>query len=98
MFTTLPRLQYTSAPVKTTNPAALTVTVPQGSDALVVQALTQNVYIEYDGIAPSTDSQQIIADLDPRVIRASSGTVFKFSTVTAGAVLIHRYARVHDRP
>lgn len=98
MTTSLPRLQYTSASVKTTNPAGLTVTVPQGSDAVVVQAFTQNVYVEYDGLAPSVDSEQIVKDLDPRIIRAYSGQVLKFSSVASGAVLMHRFARVIDRP
>lgn len=98
MFTSIPRIQWKSAPVKTTNPAATTATCPSGANAIVVQALTQNVYIEYDGAAPTTDSFEIVAGLDPRIIRCNSGNVFKFSAVTAGAILKHRFAYVHDNP
>lgn len=98
MFTSLPRLEWKSAPVKTTNPAATTATCPNGADAIVVQAFTENVYIEYDGAAPTVDSFQIVADLDPRIIRCAGGDVFKFSYVTAGAILVTRFARVIDNP
>lgn len=72
--------------------SALTLSLPTGASAIMVQALTQNVRYTLDNFTPTPSKGfQMKAGDPPKLIEITRGMVLKFIAETAGAVLEYEY-------
>lgn len=76
--------------------SAVTVTIPAGSNGLLVQAFTQNIRFTIDGTTPtSTTGFRLTAGSDPVVLTAvTDNAVFKFIEEAASATLQYQAIRI----
>lgn len=75
--------------------SAVTLTPPAGANALLIQALTQNVRFTLDGTTPTASTGfQIIAGNPAMIIDLSATTVFKIIQETATATIQYQFGTV----
>lgn len=94
MLNQIPEFTFVGAPTTSLATGVTLHTVPQGANGVLIQAFTANVAIEFDGLAPNADSLQLVAGLNPVVMRLSTGRGFRLGQVTSGASAKFRFIAI----
>lgn len=72
--------------------SAVTLTPPTGARSLLIQAITQNIRVTFDGTTPTASiGFQIRAGDPPTIVDVPTGTTVKVIQETAGAAVQYQW-------